>query len=89
MLPLDSWEAFKFTDTPVSPPPSGEQQSRALWGWKWGGHSVFQILNNDVGHEDVTSLHVSVDPEIKQVPAQALVLPVRNPKSACCLPSTT
>lgn len=60
MLTLDSWEAFKFTDTLVSPPPSGEQQSRALGGGKWGGHSVFQILNNDLGHEDVTSLGTSL-----------------------------
>ena len=54
-----------------------------------GGHCGFQILNNDLGHEDVTSLHISVDPEIKQVPPQPLVLPVRNPNSACRLPSTT
>ena len=78
LLTLDSWEAFRFTDTPVSPSPSAEQESGS-WGWKWNGHSVFQILNNDLEHEDVTGLHVSVDPEIKQAPAQPLDLPVRNP----------
>lgn len=78
LLTLDSCEAFRFTDTPVSPSPSAEQESGS-WGWKWNGHSVFQILNNDLGHEDVTGLHVSVDPEIKRAPAQPLDLPVRNP----------